>query len=55
MEAVFVPFSVHDGRFNMDFDEKMLDFTIKTGIPVLRFTLEAGMRFSWQKPECGAC
>ena len=34
MEAVFVPFSVHDGRFNMDFDEKMLDFTIKTGIPV---------------------
>ena len=44
MEAVFVPFSVHDGRFNMDFDEKMLDFTIKTGIPVLRF-------YGW-RPAC---
>ncbi len=37
MEAVFVPFAVHDGRFNMDFDAQMLENTIKTGIPALRF------------------
>lgn len=32
-----MPFSVHDGRFNMDFDAQMLENTIKTGIPALRF------------------
>lgn len=37
MEALFVPYSVNDGAFNMNFDSKMLDFTIKTRIPVLRF------------------
>ena len=37
MEGLFFPYSVWDGAFNMDFDAKMLENTIKTGIPALRF------------------
>lgn len=29
MKAFFIPYSVNNGRFNMDFDEKLLDFATK--------------------------
>ena len=37
MKCLFFPFSVSDGVFNMNFDAKMLENTLKTGMSALRF------------------
>lgn len=39
----FIPYSVNSGKYNMDFDEKMLDFVIEHNIPVLRL-------YGWNPP-----
>lgn len=46
MKAFFIPYSVNNGRFNMDFDEKLLDFAIKTNLSMPIFRL-----YGWS-PAC---
>lgn len=46
MQAYFVEYSINSGKYNMDFDEKMLNYAIKNSlsVPILRF-------YGW-KPAC---
>lgn len=39
MQAYFIPYSVHTGKYNMDFDEKLLNYAIEQQLeaPILRF------------------
>ncbi len=39
MRACFIPYEVNEGVFNMDFDEKILDYSIENQLefPILRF------------------
>ena len=46
MKAFFISYSVNNGRFNMDFDEKLLEFAIKTNLSMPIFRL-----YGWS-PAC---
>lgn len=39
MQAIFFSYSIHNGKYNMDFDEKMLNYAIEQQLtaPILRF------------------
>lgn len=46
MQAYFIPYSVHNGKYNMEYDEKLLNYSIEKQIktPILRF-------YGWE-PAC---